>query len=304
MTPNTTAPRALVRILTLLLVATTAHIAGADGPDSVRIVLPEHPPVISGELPATSHPMRRDSIAPAADAAAANAPQWWSPTMPAWSPATFMPEPTPMPAWQHRFTIPAMTLIPGGAPITGWRGGGLYASGSRSSAAGLMGVETGTLNVSQDIGPLSITAYGTAVKTGFFRGLTTQWGFGGALTYSFSPTVSLTLYGSYYTRAAGVANPGIREVMPVGSFGGYIDWRFAGCWGVKVGATAQQSIFSGRHEVRPTVIPYFHLGPGADIGVDVGGILYELLRSKSSYGPRNPTLGPIKPGPPPVGPRN
>ena len=93
-------------------------------------------------------------------------------------------------------------------------------------------------------------------------------------------------------------------LVHLGSFGGYIDWRFAGCWGVKVGATAQQSIFSGRHEVRPTVIPYFHLGPGADIGVDVGGILYELLRSNSHRGPVNPTVGPFKPGPPPVGPRN
>lgn len=28
------------------------------------------------------------------------------------------------------------------------------------------------------------------------------------------------------------------------------------------------------------------------IGIDVGGILYELLRSKSDWGPRNPTIGP------------
>lgn len=295
MTPKTSGQRVRVHALALLLVVITTHIAGAESPDSVRIVIPRPGPVITGEVTTPSRPLRNDTLAPAGSAVTA-APQW--------SPSTFMLEPAPLPPWLHRIIIPGISLVPGAAPVTHWHGGGVYASGSRSSTVGLMATEAGRLNFTQDFGPLNITAYSAAVKTGYYRGLTTQWGFGGALSYTFSPTVSLTLFGSYYTRTSGIPNPAIREVMPVGSFGGYIDWRFAGCWGVKVGATAQQSIFSGRHEVRPTVIPYFHLGPGADIGVDVGGILYELLRSNSHRGPVNPTVGPFKPGPPPVGPRN
>ena len=280
--------------IALSLIALTAHIAGAENPDSVRIDVPEKAPAPSG-TPVTAPDTEMDGT-PIPVGAVGTAPQW--------SPAAFIPAPSPVPVWQQRIALPGVTFLPGVAPITAWRGGGIYATGGRSSSPGLMGLETGRLNFSQNFGRLNITAYGDATKIGYFRGLSTQWGFGGALTYTFSPTVSLTLYGSYYSPASGIANPGIREVMPIGSFGGYVDWRFAGRWGVKAGATARQSILSNRYEVRPMVMPYFHLAPGADIGMDVGGILYELLRSKSSYGPRNPTVGPMKPGPPPVGPRD
>ena len=201
------------------------------------------------------------------------------------------------------FQIPAVSFYPGVANIGIWKTGAFFANGSRAYYPGLAGVEKGALNLSQNFGPLNITASAGAAKFGYFRGLTTQWSFGGSMTYSFSERLSLTLFGNYYTRTR-IPHPGIREMAGVPSLGGYLNWRFAEHWGIKAGASTQQNIFTNAWETRPIVMPYFRTSSGAELGVDVGGILYEVFRSKSGHSYGNPTMGPIKPGPPPVGPRN
>lgn len=261
----------------------------AEKPDSVRFVF-EQDSVISGGITAPEELNLLDSLQYSGVSRR--------------SPGALMLTPVTPPDWQQRFGVSGASFIPGVAGITSWNGGALYATGGGAVYNGLMATESGRLNFVQNIGQLNITAYGRAEKIGFFRGLSTQWGFGGAMTYSFSPTVSLTLFGNYYMRAQGIANPGIREIVPVTSFGGYLDWRFAGRWGLKAGALGQQNVYTNKYELRPMVMPYFRLAPGADIGVDVGGILYEALRSQRNSGPYNPTIGPMKLGPPPVGPRN
>ena len=49
-----------------------------------------------------------------------------------------------------------------------------------------------------------------------------------------------------------------------------------------------------RIEAQPIIRPYFKLSKNNKIGIDIGGILYQMLNSRSYQHdqPRNPTIGP------------
>lgn len=186
-------------------------------------------------------------------------------------------------------------VTPGVASIAEWSGGGIYASGGVSAMPGLMDINAGTLTLHQSVGNLELSVYGAAAKYGFFRGVRTQYGFGGDLTYHASDRVSITIFGNWYADP-GIDNPAMAGYISVPRFGGYMDYRFADRWGVKVGGQAYRSVMSNRWEAQPIIEPYFMITPGQAIGVDVGGIVYQLLKSASgqNHAERmgNPTIGP------------
>ena len=188
------------------------------------------------------------------------------------------------------YTYRAYPFTSGIAPIYTWDTGSIYASGASTSLPGAMGIETGALNFRQNFGALSLHLYGGASKYGYFRGLDTRWNFGGDVTYRFNDQWSLTAFGGYST-SGGLPRPALAGFYDTPSIGAFLDYRFARKWGVRMGIRSERSMLSGQWETRPILAPYFMLG-GQPIGIDVGGILYELLRSKSDMGPRNPTIGP------------
>lgn len=143
------------------------------------------------------------------------------------------------------------------------------------------------------------------MKYGYFNGLTTSYGIGGSLSYRINDRLSVTMFGNYYTPTGNV-NPAMAGYISLPSFGGYVDYRFSERWGVKVGAQSYRTSDTGRWHTQPMVIPYYRLSEKAEIGVDVGGILYNIIRSsrgKSFQNMGNPTIPPPVGGPPPVAPR-
>lgn len=205
---------------------------------------------------------------------------------------------------------PFTMSVPTDGRIVVWNSGGLFANGGSASMPGMMGIESGSLILMQQAGRFTFTAHGDAMKYGYFGGLQTVFGFGGSISYRFSDRVSMTLFGSYYTsinnattlRHAGMT-PGMQGYTAIPNFGGYIDYRIGDRWGVKVGAQAYRSSVTNRYEAQPMVIPYYRLSKHAEIGLDVGGILYQLIKSnqgKSMHGNMNPTIAPPVFGPPPV----
>lgn len=188
------------------------------------------------------------------------------------------------------YTYQIYHLTRGIAPIHTWDTGALYAAGSSTSLPGAMGIEAGTLNLRQDFGALTLRLYGGASKYGYFCGLDTRWNFGGEATYHIDDQWSLTIFGEYST-CGGLPQPALAGFYSTPSAGVFLDYRFARKWGVRMGIRSERSMLSGQWETRPMLIPYYMLG-GQSIGIDVGGILYELLRSKNDMGPRNPTIGP------------
>lgn len=213
------------------------------------------------------------------------------------SPSRYVPATLAYPINPLATALPPMGFTPGVANIASWGSGGVYADGGRVHLPGLMGIETGSVNFVQHMGPVTVTLFGSAAKYGYFRGLSTTYGFGGALTYRFSDNLSMTVFGSYNS-AASVTQPAMMGYVSAPVFGGYLDWRFHPHWGVKAGVQSYRSIAYGRWETQPMVIPYYRTSSGAEIGIDVGGILYQVIRSAASgsgsnWGnPGNPTIDP------------
>lgn len=169
-----------------------------------------------------------------------------------------------------------------------------------------MGIESGTLDFRQRVGALTISLFASATKYGYFRGLSTSYGFGGSLSYDFNDKLGMTVFGSYASSPVGMNQAAMLGYVSSPVIGGYLDWRFADHWGVKVGAQSYRSIAYGRWETQPIAMPYYRTSSGAEIGIDVGGILYQVIRQASggSWGnPGNPTIGRPDFGPPPVAPR-
>ena len=130
----------------------------------------------------------------------------------------------------RRFAFDAPSYSP---LITSWRSGAVWAEGGSASLPGMAGVESGTINATQRIGNIYVSAYAGATKYGYFRGLSTQWQFGGTLHWQFAPRLGITLFGSYSTSAwqPGMS-PGIAEMISRPEFGGYLSWDITERFGV------------------------------------------------------------------------
>lgn len=199
--------------------------------------------------------------------------------------------------------------VSGTAMICSWDNGGILASGSRYSYPGLMGVESGSVGFYQTIGNLDLIVGGSVEKYAGFRSLMTRYSVNGSITWRINERLSLHGFGSYtpgsrYSVMRGTGgNMGMVGYMTTTNIGAYLSVDLSDRFGVDVGGQGYYNMSTGRWEAQPIVQPYFKLNNGAKLGVDVGGILYHILRSNpgSSWGPQNPTMGPpIQMGPPPV----
>lgn len=180
------------------------------------------------------------------------------------------------------------------ATVSSWDGGKIYLTGGVQTMPGLMAIESGSINFEQTFGKFSFNLNGSAAKYGYFNGLKTSYGFGAEATYRFSDRVSATVFASYFSPVM-IMNPAIAGYVSVPNFGGYLDFSISSRFGVQVGAQSYRSLMSNRWEAQPIVKPYFKLSEKASIGVDVGGILYNVLKSNAgnrSWGNHNPTMGP------------
>ena len=202
--------------------------------------------------------------------------------------------PRPYPRDLRPFTV----SVPTDGRIFLWRNGGIFGSGRQESMPGLMAIESGSLIFVQQLGRFTFTAHGDAVKYAYFGGLQTSYGFGGSLSYQFSDRVSMTIFGSYYTPTGGMT-PAMLGYTSIPNFGGYVDYNFSGRWGVKVGAQAYRSSMTNRIEAQPIVTPYYKISKHAEIGIDVGGILYNVIKNNRN---RPSRINPTKPPPPPPAP--
>jgi hypothetical protein len=189
--------------------------------------------------------------------------------------------------------------------IAGWDGGGIFGFTSMASLPGLMGIESGRLGLFQNFGRFSFTAYAAAEKYGSLNKLDRSVGFGGSLSFQASDQISFTVFGSYYSP---LRDPRGAEAgyIAIPSVGGYMDYSFNEHWGVQVGAQGYRNSANGHWRTQPIVKPYYRINKSTAIGVDVGGILYNLMynqRDKSNRRMQNPTVPIPRMGALPVGPR-
>ena len=152
--------------------------------------------------------------------------------------------------------------------------GGLSGYVTHESMPGLMGIESGALSYTISAGNLSLTPSVYVNKYSYFGGMSTNLGFGGSLTYRISDSFSVTAFGAFYTNAW-AANPAVMNYMMSSRYGGYGTWNINNRWGLNVGVQRVQNAATGQWQTVPIVEPTFNLN-GAKLGIDVGGILYNI----------------------------
>lgn len=180
--------------------------------------------------------------------------------------------------------IPDFHFTPGNARLFSWRSGGIVASGGTRSFPGMMLIDNGAAGIYQSAGDFTFYAGGMANKYGYFRGLHTQYGLNGSITYRFTPGLSATVFGEYYFgQPPRMANgmpmpPSMLGYYGRSTFGGYVDYRINEHWGVQTGVQTVQQVGTNRYRAEPIVTPYYKINKKVAIGLPVGQILYHVLR--------------------------
>ncbi|MBD5281274.1 MAG: hypothetical protein HDS35_12190 [Bacteroides sp.] len=182
--------------------------------------------------------------------------------------------------------IPDFTFDPGVASIFRWTNGEVMASGATVVYPGLMQIDSGTLGIFQRFGNVDFYAGGKVNKYGYFRGVHTQYGVDGSVTYNLSPTTSFTAFGTYYFDRPPMMGGGL-PMLPAmvgyydtSKFGGYVNQAVGERFGVLVGGQAVQQVGTQVYRPEPIVTPYIKFGNGKkklSIGLPVGQILHGIL---------------------------
>lgn len=161
----------------------------------------------------------------------------------------------------------------------------LYGYGSQSTLPGIGRINEASLTYRYTINDfwefqagLNVTRYNFPFSTG------QAFGASGTVIYRPTDQLSFKAFGSYAPASA--------YGFQMNSFGGTIDYEFNDNWGLEVGAERTYDPMRRKWDTRPIAIPYYKLNK-TKIGLDVGGILYEVIRNakfKNQGG--NPTIMP------------
>lgn len=187
-------------------------------------------------------------------------------------------------AYPLNLNVPDLTFNPGQARLFHWNKGEIIASGGMQTFPGMMQIENGAIGVYQNVGNFTFYMGGIANKYGYFRGLHTQYGIDGSISYQMAPSISLTAFGEYYFGQP----PRMANGMPMppsmigyygrSKFGGYLDFQINERWGVETGVQTVQQFGTNRYETEPIVTPYYRISKKVAIGLPVGQILYHILK--------------------------
>ena len=185
-----------------------------------------------------------------------------------------------------KLNIPDFSFVPGHASIFRWMNGEFITSGGTTVYPGLMQIDCGVLGLFHRFGNFDLYVGGRVNKYGYFRGVHTQYGVDGSVTYNLSPTTSFTAFGSYYFGRPPMIGGGLP--MPpamvgyydTSKFGGYVNQPLGERFGVLVGGQTVQQVYTWEYRPEPIVTPYVKVGTGKKkvaIGLPVGQILHGIL---------------------------
>lgn len=183
-----------------------------------------------------------------------------------------------------KLNVPDLTFTPGQTRFFYWGSGEIVASGGVQRFPGLMQVESGAIGIYQNVGNLTFYVGGIANKYGYFRGLHTQYGIDGSISYQMASGLSFTAFGEYYFGQP----PHMANSMPMppsmigyygrSKFGGYLDYQINERWGVQTGIQTVQQFGTNRYEKEPIVTPYYRISKKVAIGLPIGQIIYHILK--------------------------
>lgn len=161
----------------------------------------------------------------------------------------------------------------------------LYGYGSQSTLSGIGRINEASLMYRYFINDFwEIQTGVNAIKYNFPFSIGQSFGATGAILYRPADKLTIKAFGSYAPASA--------YGFHMNSFGGTISYEFNDNWGMEVGAERRYDPMKRKWDTRPIAIPYYKFNK-TKIGVDVGGIIYEIIRSAKYKNQRgNPTIMP------------
>ena len=169
--------------------------------------------------------------------------------------------------------------------------GAVFGSGGQTTLPGIglfNNATIGYLHNFNDKWALELSANAMKINMTHITGQT--FGTSGALLYRANERVSFKFFGTY--------DIGKSYGINTSSYGGTMSVDMSERFGMEMGAQRYYNSMRGHWETVPIVIPYFRVGNSkTKLGLDVGGIIYEILREtvfdkRGGGGGGGPTIAP------------
>lgn len=152
----------------------------------------------------------------------------------------------------------------------GWISSYFYGSGSQSTLPGLGRINQASFQFRYALNDyFDIQAGLNAVKYSLPMSVGESFGVSGALTYHPNERFRITAFGTY--------TPRNRYGFNRNSYGATVGYDFTDRFGIDVGVQRYYDPMRGWQTV-PVVVPHYRFDK-FDLGIDVGGILFEVLRN-------------------------
>ena len=149
--------------------------------------------------------------------------------------------------------------------------GALYGSGGQTSLPGIGRINDASLGYRHTFNQkLELQSSINAMKINMIHSTGQTFNASGALLYHPSDRVTFKVFGLYAF--------GNNYGMDASSYGATMSLDMSERFGMEVGVQRYYDSMRGHWETVPVVIPYFNINK-LKLGLDVGGILYEILRN-------------------------
>lgn len=179
-----------------------------------------------------------------------------------------------------------------GGPMVRWRTGALDARGNQISMPGLGRLNEAAFGFQQELNDrLTLQATANAIKLNMAYFTTQSFNLSGTLVYRAQDHLWFTAFGT-------VSTGGIPNLSPY-SYGGTMGFDITDRFSLELGVQRYYDSGTGHWEMRPIVMPGYRFNNGFKLELDVGPIIYEVIRSividhKDHRG--GPTIRPDVPG--------
>ena len=215
---------------------------------------------------------------------------------------SFSPQISTLPNFEVPVTVPDMYNINmysrnpfsmanyhnGYLPI--WENGKLIGSYSFNSFPALGNIARANLAISQTFNRVTVTGGISGEKNHIGPFLYNNFGVFGNLNWQINDKFSIDVFGTYFYHPQHI--PAALPFAGGRSYGATVGYNVSDRFSMEAGVRRSFDPFSHRWETVPIFVPSFKLGNGAEIGLDIGGILYQILHTISldndtNYGPVN-----------------
>ena len=187
-----------------------------------------------------------------------------------------------LPAYQHMILVDKSPLHKGEYRTGGLihqfnRNSILYGSGGQDNLIGMGEVNFGTLNYGHRLTDRLVV--GGYLKAVTFRGpfqSTNAFSGGASLNYQIADKLSFTAFGNY---TFGNVPYALGNLYGSSGYGGFFTVDMGDHFSLGMGAQHYYNNTTGKWDVAPMIIPTIKINEKVSIGMDVGGLVQELIRN-------------------------